>query len=390
MGWIEKRSVGYRLVVDYKDEYGKRIRKTKVTRATTKRAAEKELIMFEAEILKNKPTNKKESRIKFGEFSTQWLNNYVDHNLEQTTKLNYRNYVEKRINPVFKNLYLDEIETIQLIKFINELTELKNPKKPAGQATKVYTYRVLRSLFQKAKEWYGIDPNPMDNVPKPKETSITEVDTYTEEESRQIMYAVQNEDIQFRLLITLAFTTGMRRGELSGLEWKNVDLEHSVIHIKQSIPLFIDGKPHIKEPKTKGSTRSIVIPEYVAEELKQYKNVWLDWREKYSDIWYPDGDFLFCNTRYKQSMGKPLLPKTLREKWQDFIKIRNSHIRYIRFHDIRHTSVSILINRGIHAKIISERLGHTKIATTMDVYGHLMKTAEQKAASTLEEVLRVD
>ena len=182
----------------------------------------------------------------------------------------------------------------------------------------------------------------------------------------------------------------MRRGELSGLEWKNIDLENNIIHVKQSIPLFIDGKPHVKEPKTKGSVRSIAIPEYVAEEIKQYKAFWLEVKEKHSDIWYPDGEFLFCNIRYKKSMEKPLLPKTLREKWQDFIKIRNKNIRYIRFHDIRHTTVSILINRGIHAKIISERVGHSKIETTMDVYGHLMKSAELKAAATLGDALRVD
>ncbi|OPA77486.1 hypothetical protein BVG16_13610 [Paenibacillus selenitireducens] len=389
MGWVEKRNNGFRLVVDINDPFGKRKRKTKVVHTNSKRIAEKELVIFEAELMKNISNNIDMKKINFEHFVEQWMEMYVNVHLEKTTQQNYSNYIYRRILPVFKHMYLNDIETIHIVMFLNDMFELKNQKKPVGQATRVYAYRVLRSLFQKAKEWYNIDPNPMDNVLKPKENSSPNVDAYTEEESRQIMIALQSENIQFRTLITLAFTTGMRRGELLGLEWKHIDFENDCIHIKQSIPVFVDGKPHVKSPKTKGSIRIVAIPNYVTLELKEYKKVWDSWKSENEDTWFEEGDFLFCNIRYHKNLGMPLFPKTLRERWQDFIKIRNPHIRYIRFHDIRHTSVSILINRGIHAKIISERVGHSKIGTTMDVYGHLMRTAEAKAADTFSDVFKV-
>lgn len=93
----------------------------------------------------------------------------------------------------------------------------------------------------------------------------------------------------------------------------------------------------------------------------------------------------FCNLRYKGFIGKPMYPKVISERWKNFIS-KVEGVRRIRFHDIRHTSVSILINRGIHAKVISNLVGHSKIGTTMDVYGHLMRTAEIKAAETFGDV----
>ena len=384
MGWVEKRNNGYRLVVDVPDLFGKRKRKTKVVHTNSKRQAEKELILFEAEIMKTAVNHKK---VKFKDFIDQWINLYVKKHLEETTQLNYSHHVYKRILPVFGEMYLQDITTLQLVTFIDEMKSIKTGDE-VGQATKLYVYRVLRSIFNTASEWYDLDPNPMIKVNKPKETKSKNVNTYTEEESVRIITAIQDEDIQFRTMITLAFTTGMRKGEMLGLEWKHIDFENNLIRIEQSIPIFREGKPVLKSPKTKGSVRTIAIPKYVTQELKAYQQYYYERKKELAAEWYSNSDFLFCNFRYKDYVGKPLYPKVISDRWHNFLERKLPDLRKIRFHDIRHTSVSILINRGIHAKVISNLVGHTKIGTTMDVYGHLMRSAEIKAAETFGEVFK--
>ncbi|MNI26763.1 Tyrosine recombinase XerC [compost metagenome] len=110
----------------------------------------------------------------------------------------------------------------------------------------------------------------MDGVDKPKEQP-KEMDYYNEKEVAQLLTALENEDPCFRIQVLLALTTGMRRGELLGLEWKHIDLEQGIIDVKQTIPMYKDGDPVIKGPKRSSSIRKIVIPSSVIEELKIYQ-----------------------------------------------------------------------------------------------------------------------
>ncbi|MCY9668320.1 site-specific integrase [Paenibacillus alginolyticus] len=185
----------------------------------------------------------------------------------------------------------------------------------------------------------------------------------------------------FRILITLAITAGLRRGELLGLEWKHIhiekDIEKSFIEVKQSIPMFKDQQPVIKEPKTKNSIRKVSVPIFVLDELEKYNLQMRKDRFQVGDKWQGGERFFLFSNRY----GLPYYPKTLSDMWRDFVK-KNQHIKFIRFHDLRHTSATILINKGVHAKTISSRLGHSNIKTTMNIYGHAMQSADQAAADT--------
>lgn len=409
MPWVEKRNNGrYRLCVDLVprpgheyilDEHGKptkkkkRQRKTQVTQLTSKRAAEKALIPFIAELLKKDPTmmvpEAKDNRRTFRSHVDRWIKHFVEAELEETTQTNYLHHTNQRILDKFGDRMLeDDITPYEIIEFIQELKELKNPEKNVGDATKVYVYRVLQSIFSKSCEWYGIKYNPMDDVPKPKDPKTKLLDVYDEKESNivfkaleQIAMPFKNGLIEvFKILITLAFTMGMRRAELLGLDWDHIDLDKMQLTIYYTIPTFKDGKPVIKRPKTKSSERIISIPFSVVVSLRAYKVLWDKMRADNADIWVDESyNFLICHPN-----GMPIYPKSLTDKWKAFVK--KAKIRYIRFHDIRHTSVTILINRGIHAKIISERIGHSKISTTMDVYGHVIRSADVAAAAVYDDV----
>lgn len=314
----------------------------------------------------------------FKAFVGEWEKKFVQKNLEHNTILNYMMQINKRIVPYFGALQMEKIKPLHIITYLEKLQD-----EGLGSATVVYNYRVLRSVFSKAVQWRVIKFNPMDGVSKPKEKLNRKLNVYDEDESIQLFKALQNESIQFKILVSLALTTGMRRGELLGLEWKHVDLDSGIIDIVQSIPAYKDQVPVIKLPKTKDSYRKVALSPSMIEELKDYKKEWNKYKLKNGNIWTCDKEqnFLFCNKH-----GMPYYPKSLGDKWRSFLD-RNKHIKRIRFHDLRHTSATLLINQGVHAKIISERLGHADIGTTMDVYGHVIKKADQKAAAIFDQIL---
>lgn len=396
MASIEKRGTNsWRLVVEAGTKAdGKRIKRTKTVRvddpallkATTKlvKYLNEELVKFKIEVEAGEYVAP--DKLGFAAFVDVWLNKFVRKELEYKTKENYEFQTRKRILPYFKDMKIEKIRTLHVIDYLDKLSE-----DGLGSASIVYNYRVLRSIFNKAIEWQVIKESPMKTIKKPKEKQKVELNVYDENESMELFAAIQNEDIQFKMLITLALTTGMRRAELLGLEWRHVDLSTGTIQITQSIPAYNKGEPVIKLPKNKSSIRPIAVAPSVLEELKAFRKEWLKLKVKHLKNWKakPEQEFLFCSTA-PGSEGKPIYPKRLSEWWREFHAKRIPHMKYIRFHDFRHTSVTLLINQGVHAKIISERLGHSNIGTTMDKYGHVIRRADQAAANLFDKILERD
>lgn len=322
-------------------------------------------------------------KMNFDQFCEEWKEKFLLRHLEYKSQENYLHHLDKRILPYFGKKKISNIKTMQIVDFLHNLKRLNDTNEPVGSATQAYVYRVLNSIFSKALEWKVIASNPMEGVTKPKEAEREmDLNVYDNKELGILFKALNNTELWFQILIILAVTTGMRRAELLGLEWKHVDLDKGVISIRQSIPAFKDGEPIIKDPKTKGSRRNIAISNYVIQQLSLYKTEWDNMKNENSDIWEGTyGDFLFCN-----KLGVPYYPKTLTEKWRDFNETI-PELKFIRFHDFRHTSASILISQGAHAKTISNRLGHSKIGTTMDVYGHIIESVDRMTASIFDDVI---
>ena len=189
------------------------------------------------------------------------------------------------------------------------------------------------------------------------------------------------------MMVTLALTTGMRRGELLGLEWKHIDWKNGIISVEQSLVYSLKGEVVVKEPKTRNSKRKVALPPSVLEELRDYYSFRIKERNNLKDAWKGckdrDGNernFVFCHPD-----GTPFHHERPYLWFRNFIKRHG--LRYIRFHDLRHTSATMLINKGVHAKIISERLGHGDIATTMNIYGHALRSADKAAAEKFEDIL---
>ncbi|MEK5416291.1 site-specific integrase [Paenibacillus sp. FSL L8-0708] len=314
-------------------------------------------------------------KMTFREFTGLWSDKFVDKNLAETSAFNYKYHSTTKLTPILGDIQMDKIKTLDIVTLLDELS------KKTGEASVVYCFRVLRSIFSKAVSWKVIKVNPMDGIDKPKETP-KEMSFYNEQEVAELLKSLQKETIKFKIFVTLALTTGMRRGELLGLEWRHINLEKGSILVHQTIPMFKDGMPVIKGPK-RGTGRTITLPSSVVKELVDYQKHMMRVRTELKVPW-EGGEYSFL---FAHDNGRPKFPKNWGDYWREF-HARNPQLRYIRFHDLRHTSATLLISSGVHAKIISSRLGHTKISTTMNIYGHIIEAADQSAADVFNTFLQ--
>ncbi|MFJ8257194.1 site-specific integrase [Peribacillus asahii] len=175
----------------------------------------------------------------------------------------------------------------------------------------------------------------------------------------------------------LAITTGMRRGEILGLRWKDVNLEKGILYVRQT--LSRDGKYFLNGAKTEAGVRSIQLANASIVMLKKQKRIVA--KEKLScGPEYNDYDLVVCTSK-----GTPVIPSNLKRTYQRLIK--EADVPLIRFHDLRHTHATMLLAQGIHAKVISERLGHSNIKTTLDIYSHVLPNMQEEAANQIDALL---
>ncbi|MEK5438838.1 MULTISPECIES: tyrosine-type recombinase/integrase [Paenibacillus] len=327
------------------------------------------------------------AKLTFSQFVGLWKEKYADTHLERKTIYTYMVNLNTRILPAFGNLQLDQINPLHIVDFLESLGKKGSRKdNKAGvlsSGTIQMNHRVLKNIFSRAVEWKVIKDNPAAEVKKPKVVH-KEIIPYDEAELRAMLQALKKEPHHWRMMITLALTTGMRRGELLGLEWKHIVWKTGVIDVQQSVSISLKSEVIVKEPKTKNSKRKIALPPSVLEELRDYYTYRVKERNMIGDAWQGNEYFFL----FSHEDGRAFHHERPYLWFRQFVK-KNS-FRYTRFHDLRHASATQLINQGVHAKIISERLGHGSITTTMNIYGHALRSADQAAANKFENLFTID
>ncbi|ELK43460.1 site-specific integrase [Brevibacillus agri] len=327
------------------------------------------------------------AKLTFNQFVELWKEKYAVNHLERKTLYSYMVNLNSHILPAFGGLQLDQIKPLHIVDFLESLGKVGNRKDDKAGALSSGTiqmnHRVLKNIFSRAVEWKVIKENPAAEVKKPK-VAHKEIIPYDDAEVRTMLQALQKEPYHWRMMITLALTTGMRRGELLGLEWKHIDWKTGVIDVQQSVAISLKGEVIVKEPKTKNSKRKVALPPSVLEELREYYSYRVKERDKIGDAWQGGKQFFV----FAHADGRAFHHERPYLWFRQFIK--KNGFRYIRFHDLRHTSATMLINQGVHAKVISERLGHGSITTTMNIYGHALRSADQAAADKFENLFTLD
>ncbi|MEA0554617.1 site-specific integrase [Lysinibacillus irui] len=388
---VKRGENSYRFTVYLpKDAKGRYPRETKtitieekMTPKQLKEFLDREYLKFKNEVLSGNYV--KVEKILFKDFAEQWEKDFAS-TLALTTYGNHQRKLELHINPIIGHMPMDQINAFHLMSVVRDMKRYDGKDEPVTYHSKQDVYRTLKSIFKYAVKWNVLSNNPMDGVEKPRPSDTDDVDKemqiYEEDEIETLMYMLQSEPELWRMMFTLALAAGLRKGELLGLEWKDVDFENQQIYIHQSIVLTKQG-PHIKATKTKKSKRYVTLPESVMEELKAYRIHWAKEKLKKGGKWIEqDREWLFHSFD-----GTHLYPTSPSKHWKNFIDGHN--FKYIRLHDLRHTSASLLIAQGVHAKIISERLGHADISVTMNTYGHAFKSADRAAADKLDNFFKV-
>ncbi|MEN6371432.1 MAG: site-specific integrase [Armatimonadota bacterium] len=357
----------------------------------TKRDAQRRLNEILAEIQAGKYIEP--SKLLVSVFYHRWIG-AIGPSLAKKTLDEYKKMGDNHIIPYFGNMLMCNVEPLSIQEYYNYLGEkgrikkTLKPRKEGAPPHKImpdglspltirHHHTLLHKMFADAVHWKKIPFNPFDFV-KPPKVEKTKMKVLSKEEVKDLCDHFMSN--KYYIAIVLAISTGMRRGEILALKWDDVDLESQKPHVivRQSLQQTNGRVISFKETKT-GKIRKIPISRKTVNELikhrsKQAENKLLLGAE------YEDNDLVCC-----QPDGKMIIPDILSNVFE--AHINRMKITQVRFHDLRHTYVSLLIAQGEHMKVISELLGHSSISITMDRYGHLLPTLADAVAERFDEAL---
>ena len=304
--------------------------------------------------------------------------------LSPTTYPFYEMIINTELIPKFGHMKLQEIKTYHVQEFINYLATEKQrgDGAPGGiGATTVRRYTtVFRSMLSLAYqlEYTENDVGASRRIVFPKDDP-TEIEVYNQDEVNEILQALKDEPTNIRALVEIAIFTGMRRGEIVGLKWSDIDFENRKVFVRRSIYKPKDGKAQEKLPKTKGSIRTISIPECLCKTLLEYRMHQDRHISFMGDAW-KNLDYVFT-----EEDGYVMNPQTPTKQFSKFLKRHD--IRHLKFHGLRHTSATLLLANGCDIKTVSSRLGHSDIETT-GIYVHALESTDRTAANTFDSIMK--
>lgn len=262
-----------------------------------------------------------------------------------------------------------------------DLFEQVESKTRLSGTTVLAHHRLLSSILSTAVEWQVIPYNPTDRVKSPRGEG-KEAQYLDEEQAKQLIAALENEPMQFKTMIIILIYSGLRRGELCGLKWTDIDFANNVINIHRALQYIPKRGIFEKEPKKK-SKRPIKLPALAIRILLEHKNAQEKEAKAFGDAWQDKG-LVFTNP-----LGDYFNPDDLSAAFHAFItrKAKQLGLPEVTIHSLRHTNATLQIAGGVDIRTVSKRLGHAQTSTTMNVYSHAIKSADEAAANVLDDML---
>ncbi|MCQ5131448.1 site-specific integrase [Butyricicoccus faecihominis] len=451
MATIEKRGDSYRITASCGyDLTGAQVRKRMTwtpESGMTERQIAKEL-QRQAVLFEEKCTTGQvlEGNVRFADFAEQWFTDYAERQLRPTTVARYRTLMS-RINAAIGHIRLDKLRPNHLMSFYKNLQQkgvrrdikykcagdliailrsknyshkafadlagvgitviycagrgetislrsaerisdaLSAPldklfvpvsKDVLSDSTVQHHHRLISSILSTAVKWQVIYSNPCERVDPPK-ARRKEASYLDETQANHMLELLEKESVQHRTIVRLLMFTGLRRGELCGLEWKDVDFEHSLLRIRRS-SLYLSGKGvFADETKNESSERCLKISSAALDSLREQRAWQLQERLRLGDRWKNTDRIFTCWD------GRPIRPDTI-TGWFHKFAVRNG-LPSIHVHSLRHTNATLLIAAGTNLPTVAKRLGHADTTTTSKVYAHAIKSADEAAADTLQNIL---
>lgn len=366
----------YKLFVELGyDAKGKRIRRTKTITATGPRQAGKLLSEYEVEVYNS--VRIETERLSFSAFVDRWRDNYATPNLSASTLEVYDGILE-HIIPYFESKHLKDVTTFHIVQYFTN-------EKKLGNGSLEKKYNILMSIFKHATEWKVIPENPMINVDKPK-VPKKKTQFYDKDEIVLLLREIKALEPRHQLMIKLALVGGLRRGEVLGIAYDQVNFATNKIHIKRSLQYTKKEGLKLKGTKTE-EERTVTIPAKLMKDLHGYYIRQLSVRMEMGNLWkgfkdiHDEDVMLFVS----DENGTPYQPNAVTRFWGRFME--RSKLKRIRFQDLRHSSASFILSEGVNIKVLQERLGHKNIKTTMNVYSHVTEKDDEKASAVFDDLL---
>lgn len=341
----EKRNTWY-CKCNYKDWLGESKSKMKRGFATKKDAQQ-----WEREFMQRQSAS---MDMKFASFVEVYFEDKAPR-LKERSIMTKRMLFETKIIPYFGEKQMNEITPVDIIKWQNAL--LNQDYKPTYLRM---IQNQVTALFNHAERFYQLKENPCKKVDKMGRANAKELNFWTKDEYEQFIQGFTEEEEMYRIIFQMLFWLGCRVGELLALTSEDIDFEGGTVSISKTY-YRRNQTDYITPPKTESSNRKITIPNFLAEEMK-------DFVDRQYGLTLEDRIF-------------PITDRAIQKKMKQ--KTEQAKLKPIRVHDLRHSHIALLIEKGMQPLVIAQRVGHDSVNTTMNIYGHLYPNKQKQVADLL-------
>jgi integrase len=304
------------------------------------------------------------------QFLDHWVESTARPRLRPRTYVGYKQHVDTHIAPALGHLRLHALTPQQVQSMLAGL-QLKKlaPRTIRGVRA------VLRAALSDAIRWGLVARNAAALAHAPR-VSRPELKVFSPEQAKMFLEALQGERLE--ALFTVSVASGLRLGEILGLRWVDVDLERRTLRVNQALQR-VGKKLRFVEPKSERSRRVVTLPSFALEALMRQQERQRGERLLAGSKWV-DGGLVFTTT-----IGTPLDERNVRRVFKAVLK--SAELPAIRIHDLRHTTATLLLTRGVHPRVVMETLGHSQISLTLDTYSHVLPGLQAEAANRMQEAL---
>lgn len=376
-GHIRKRGErSWAVVVDLGRDPGTGKRRQKWhTVKGTKRDAERELARLVNEL--NAGQYVAPAILTVGEYLEQWLEDHARHRVRPTTLESYQAMVDHHLLPGLGATRLDRLTPLQLQRFYSaQLAQGRRDGKPGGLSPRTvqYMHACLRQALNQAVKLGLLAKNPAEAVSPPRAPE-PELTVWTADQTAAFLEAARPS--RYYPLYVLAVYTGLRRGELLGLRWQDVDLTRGILQVRQSLTRTGQGIL-VQPPKTRQSRRAVVLGKSCLEVLVAVRQQQAQEAEVLGHA--NPGGYVFTS-----EAGKPVEPRALTRQFEAIVA--RTGLPGLTFHGLRHVHATLLLVAGVHPKVAAERLGHSRVGITLDRYSHLVESLQEAATAAVETLM---
>ena len=320
--------------------------------------------------------------VKFQDYAAEWFKQYAETKLKTQTIRSYHN-CENKVYKAIGHLRMDKITTRTIQMFIVDLASEKRCDSK-GKELPPYSSKTIRnyisfisSIFDYAVKMQVLSDNPCRNVVLPSKKT-KERKMYSLEEVQKMLELFENEseaNYKYTIFFTLAAFTGLRRGELLGLEWKDIDWENDLIRVIRTSEYTKEKGIYTDTPKTESSKRFIKLPTELIQKLKEFREWQDEYKEKIGTKW------IECDRLFTKTDGSPM---GMRQPYKFFERFcEKTGMRFVNIHSFRHFNASVLINNGVDVKTVQGCLGHSCATTTLNIYAHSFQEAQARAMDSV-------